>query len=65
MAALKETTMMRTARLLALVVIAALAAANLSCNATVGVGFGVPIGSAWGGPGFGTVGVGVSVPIGH
>ena len=56
---------MRLARVLFVVVVAAIAAANLSCNASIGVGFSVPVGSAWGGPGFGTVGFGVSVPIGH
>jgi predicted small secreted protein len=42
-----------------------LGAANLSCNATVGVGFSVPVGGGWGGGPYGSVGVGFSVPIGH
>ena len=51
--------------LLALAVAILLGAANLSCNASVGVGFSVPIGGGWGGGPYGSVGVGFSVPIGH
>jgi hypothetical protein len=49
----------------ALALAAALGAVNLSCNATVGVGFSVPVGGGWGGGPYGGVGVGFSVPIGH
>lgn len=59
------TTRARTSKLLLLVGLAALAATNLTCTGSVGVGISVPVGSAWGGPGFGTVGFGVSVPIGR
>ena len=47
-------------RMRALVVGLLLAAAGLSCNASVGVGISVPIGGAWGGP-YGSVSV--AVPI--
>ena len=51
--------------LVALAVALLLGAANLSCNATVGVGFSVPVGGGWGYGPYGSVGVGFSVPIGH
>ena len=51
--------------LFALVVVLLLGAANLTCNATVGVGFSVPVGGGWGSGPYGSVGVGFSVPIGH
>ena len=59
------TTRPRASRLLFLLLIVALAATNLTCTGSVGVGISAPVGSAWGGPGFGTVGFGVSVPIGR
>jgi len=54
-------TRKRTSHLLVLGFALLLAALNLSCNASVGVGFSVPIGGA----GYGSVGVGFSVPIGR
>jgi len=57
------TTRAGTFRLLFLGLVFALAASNLTCTASIGVGISVPVGGAWGGPGYGTVGV--AVPIGR
>ena len=53
----------RTLRILALVLGLGLAAMNLSCDASVGVGISYPIGSSWSGGPYGSASVGV--PIGH
>ncbi len=54
---------MRVLRSLALALGLTLAAAILSCNASVGVGISYPVGSSWSGGPYGSASIGA--PVGH